>query len=115
MAARLRASAIPCSRALEEVEKRESNGERQHRRSGPALRGVMEDSYEAASTRDVRFCRWSPNKPRPAFRRGKTLREELVKARLSSGRVARPRAAARERLEGVRRCSKGQGNIGGIS
>ena len=113
-AARLRASAIPRSRALAKVERRETNGERQHRlvcrydrRSGPALRGVMEDSYEAATTRDVRFRRWFPNKPRPAFRRGRTLREELVKARLPSGRVARPRAAARERLEGVRRCSKG--------
>ena len=113
-AARLRASAIPRSRALAKVERRETNGERQHRlvcrydrRSGPALRGVMEDSYEAASTRDVRFRRWFPNKPRPAFRRGRTLREELVKARLPSGRVVRPRTAARERLEGVRRCSKG--------
>ena len=45
----------------------------------------MEDSYEAASTRDVRFRRWFPKKPRPAFRRGRTFREELVKARLPSG------------------------------
>ena len=97
-AARLRASAIPRSRALEKVERRETNGERQHRlvcrydrRSGPALRGVMEDGYEAATTRDVRFRRWFPNKPKPAFRRGRTLREELVKARLPSGRVTRPR------------------------
>ena len=117
-AARLRAAAIPRTRALAKVARRETNGERQHRlvcqydrRSGPALRGVMEDSYEAASTRDVRFRRWFPNKPRPAFRRGKTLREELVKARLPSGRVVRPRAAARERWEGVRRCSKGQNAV----
>ena len=115
---KLRAAAIPRTRALAKVARRETNGERQHRlvcqydrRSGPALRGVMEDSYEAASTRDVRFRRWFPNKPRPAFRRGKTLREELVKARLPSGRVVRPRAAARERWEGVRRCSKGQNAV----
>ena len=45
-AARLRASAIPRSRALAKVERRETNGERQHRlvcrydrRSGPALGG----------------------------------------------------------------------------
>ena len=56
----------------------------------------MEDSYEAASTRDVRFRRWFPNKPRPAFRRGRTLREELVKARLPSGTGVRLRLAARE-------------------
>ena len=112
-AAKLRAAAIPRSRALEKVEKRETNGERQHRlvcrydrRSGPALRKVMEDSYEAASTRDVRFRRWFPNKPRPAFRRGRTLKEELVKARLPSGRGVR--TATREKREGVRRCSKGQ-------
>ena len=67
----------------------------------------MEDSYEAASTRDVRFRRWFPNKPRPAFRRGRTFREELVKARLPSGTGVRLRLAAREKREGVRRCSKG--------
>ena len=72
------------------------------------MRKVMEDSYEAASTRDVRFRRWFPNKPRPAFRRGRTLREELVKARLPSGTGVRLRLAAREKREGVRRCSKGQ-------
>ena len=64
----------------------------------------MEDSYEAASTRDVRFRRWFPNKPRPAFRRGRTFREELVKARLPSGTGVRLRLAAREKREGVRRC-----------
>merc|ERR1719234_1559349 len=113
-AARLRASLIPRERALEKVARAEPNGARQHRlicnydrRSGPALRGVMEDSFVAAGTRDIRMRRWFPNMPKPAFRRGKTLREELVRSKLP-GKHLRTRAGARERREGVRRCSKGQ-------
>ena len=113
-AARLRASLIPRERALEKVTRDETNGARQHRlvcsydrRSGPALRGIMEDSYMAACTRDIRMKRWFPNMPKPAFRRGKTLREELVRSKLP-GRDLRTRAGAREQREGVRRCSKGQ-------
>ena len=113
-AARLRATLIPRSEALKKVVKGETNDGRQHRlvcrydrRTGPALRSVMEDSYQAAKARDVRFSRWFPKVPKPAFRRGKTLREELVRAKLTSKKV-RTRAELREGREGVRRCSRGQ-------
>ena len=113
-AARQRASLIPRSQALEKVVREKATGGRQHRlvcrydrRTGPALHGVMQESYEAAAIRDVRMRRWFPHRPRPAFRRGRTLREELIRAKLPQKQV-RTRAEAREGREGVRRCSRGQ-------
>ena len=55
-AARQRASLIPRSQALEKVVREKATGGRQHRlvcrydrRTGPALHGVMQESYEAAT------------------------------------------------------------------
>ena len=48
------------------------------------------------STWDIRMRRWFPNMPKPAFRRGKTLREELVRSKLP-GKDLR-RAAEDEQL-----------------
>ena len=116
--ARLKASNIPRGVALEKVVRGLGSKERQHRlvckydrRSSPALQGVMEDGYQAASRRDVRFHRWFPNTPKPAFKRGKTLKDELVRAKLPT-KEPRTRGGTKE---GVGRCNKGKTRGGGLA
>ena len=63
---------------------------------------VRENTYEAASRQDNRLNRWFHESPKPAFRRGKTMRDELVRSKLLTKSV-RTREIEQFR-KGVTRC-----------
>ena len=100
--------------ALKKVD-RVNNKDRQHRlvveydrRSGPLLSTVLQTNYNQMVARDQRLGRIFPNPPRPAFKRGKNLRELLCRAKLPPVRAqVRTRAGDESARNGLSRCNKG--------
>ena len=52
---------------------------------------MRQGTYEAASRQDNRLNRWFHESPKPAFRRGKTMKDELVRSKLLTKSVRRLR------------------------
>ena len=52
------------------------------RRSSPALKTVLENNYQQMVARDQRLGRIFTNMPKPAFKRGKNIKELLCRAKL---------------------------------
>ena len=114
-----RAKAVTREEALRRVVRRKEEGSRQHRliveydrRSSPALAAVLENNYQQMVARDQRLGRIFPNKPKPAFRRGKNIKELLCKAKLPPVRRIATRAREEEARSGLSRCNKGLGRNG---
>ena len=113
-----RARMVERSEALKKVENRKSlsPGVRQHRlivefdrRTSPALGRILENNYEAACARDARFRVLFPKPPKPTFRKGRNLKQLLIRAKLPKTRPLNTRASVRENARGVTRCNKGSG------
>ena len=112
-----RARLVPRSEALKKVEKGAGGpGDvaRQHRlivefdrRSSPALGQVLKNNYEAAAQRDARFKTLFSKCPRPCFKRGRNIKQLLVRARLPRRKPLNTRSTMRETNRGVSRCNKG--------
>ena len=81
------------------------------RRSSPALGKILKNNYEAACVRDSRFKTLFPKVPKPVFKRGKSLKQLLVKAKLPRVGQNITRAAERVNRNGVRRCNNGNGRV----
>ena len=114
-----RARQVERREALKKVERVRDQGEggRQHRlivefdrRTSPALGQILKNNFEGASARDSRFSRLFGKPPRPCFRKGKNLKQILVRAKVpTKRRGVNTRSAIRENFRGVTRCSKGTG------
>ena len=113
-----RARQVERREALKKVERVRDQGEggRQHRlivefdrRTSPALGQILKNNFEGASARDSRFSRLFGKPPRPCFRKGKNLKQILVRAKLPKMRGVNTRSGIRENFRGVTRCSKGTG------
>ena len=111
-----RAKAVPRIEALKKVDKQQKQGEkgRQHRlivewdrRSSPALAEILKRNYQEMVARDQRMGKIFPKIPRPAFKRGKNVKELLCKARLPPIRKINTRSSGEESRNGVTRCNKG--------
>ena len=105
--------------ALRQVVRGEEEGSRQHRliveydrRSSPALSAVLQNNYQQMVGKDQRLGRIFPNVPKPAFRRGKNIKELLCRAKLPPVRRIATRAAGQEARSGLTRCNKGLGRNG---
>ena len=79
-----RAKAVDREDALKKVEKKQEDQGRQHRlivewdhRSSPALGNILNNNYQQMVGRDQRLGRTFPKVPKPAFKRGKTIKELL--------------------------------------
>ena len=79
------------------------------RRTSPALGRILENNYEAACARDSRFRVLFPKPPKPTFRKGRNLKQLLIRAKLPKTRPLNTRASVRENARGVTRCNKGSG------
>ena len=110
-----RARAVTREEALRRaVRRRGQEGSRQHRlvveydrRSSPALATVLEANYQQMVGRDQRLGRIFPKVPKPAYRRGKNIKELLCRARLPPVRKVATRAGEQEARSGLSRCNKG--------
>ena len=114
-----RAKAVTREEALRRAVRRKEQGSRQHRliveydrRSSPALAAVLETNYQQMVARDQRLGRTFPNTPKPAFRRGKNIKELLCRAKLPPVRRIATRAGEQEARSGLSRCNKGLGRNG---
>ena len=114
-----RARAVPREEALKKVEKRQEGGGRQHRlvveydrRSSPALVTVLEANYQQMVGKDQRLARIFPRSPRPAYKRGKNIKELLCCARLPPARRMNTRTEGQEARNGLTRCNKSLGRNG---
>ena len=104
-----RAKAVP-----RKVSKQVEEGNRQHRlivewerRSSPALAGVLDTNFKEMVSRDQRLGRVFKKVPRPAFKRGKNMKELLCRARLPPVRIVVSRGTTEEARHGLTRCDKG--------
>ena len=115
-----RARAVPREEALKKVGKKQEKEGRQHRmvveydrRSSPALASVLETNYQQMVGRDQRLARIFQKPPRPAFKRGKNIRELLCRARLPPvKRRVNTRAGGQEAKNSLTRCNKSLGRNG---
>ena len=114
-----RARMIPRVEALKKVERKGKEGEldgRQHRlivefdrRSSPALGKILKNNYEGACQRDARFRALFPKVPKPTFKKGKNIKQMLVKAKLPKVKPLNTRSGVREVTRGVSRCNRSSG------
>ena len=109
-----RAKAVPRSEALKKVTKQKEESDRQHRlivewdrRSSPALSSILEANYREMVDRDQRLGRLFPKVPKPAFKRGKNIKELLCRAKLPPVRKVNTRGSGVETRNQVTRCNKG--------
>ena len=114
-----RARAVPREDALKKVTRKQDELGRQHRlivewdhRSSPALAGILRNNYEQMVNRDQRLGRTFPKVPKPAFKRGKTIKEMLCRAKLPTEKKVSTRAESEGARNGVSRCNKGLGRRG---
>ena len=115
-----RARAVTREDALRKVATQQEVG-RQHRlvvtydrRSSPALGTILQGNYEQMVRQDLRMGRTFPKAPRPAYRRGKSLKDILCQAKLPPRRVVRTRAAEGANNNGLTRCNRGTTRAGCI-
>ena len=114
-----RARAVTREDALKKVERKTDELGRQHRlivewdhRSSPALAGILKNNYQQMVSRDQRLKNMFPKVPKPAFRRGKTIKEMLCRAKLPPVKNVSTRAETEGARHGVTRCNKGLGRRG---
>ena len=114
-----KAREVPREEALRKVVKQKRPGDRQHRlvteydrRSSPALAGILQSNHQQMLSRDQRMGRIFPNQPRPAFKRGKNIKELLCRAKLPPAKKVNTRAGDQEARNGLHRCNKGRNRTG---
>ena len=118
-----KARAVPRNEALRKVDKRGGDeGGRQHRlvteydrRSSHALGGILSANFSQMVSRDRRLAKIFPKLPKPAYTRGKNIKELLCRARLPPIRPVITRAGAELARHGVSRCNKGLARQGCIA
>jgi hypothetical protein len=117
-----RAKAVARVEALKKVDKKEEEEGRQHRlvvewdrRSSPALAGILETNYKEMVGRDQRLGKVFPKVPRPAFKRGKNVKEMLCRAKLPPVRRVNTRAGGEEARHGLTRCNRGLARRGCVA
>ena len=71
------------------------------------MAGILDSNFKEMVSRDQRLGRVFTKVPRPAFRRGKTIKELLCRARLPPVRKIATRGTAEEARHGLSRCNKG--------
>ena len=115
-----RARAVTREEALKRVNRQREQG-RQHcliltydRRSSPALGPILEGNYNQMVAQDQRLARTFPKVPRPVYRRGKSLKDILCRAKLPPKRVVCTRATEEGRRHGLSRCNRGTTRAGCI-
>ena len=99
--------------ALRKVVRQPEEG-RQHRlivtydrRSSPALGPTLRSNYDQMVRQDQRLGRTFPKVPRPVYRRGKSLKDMLCRAKLPPRRPVQTRAAEATNNHGLTRCNRG--------
>ena len=109
-----RAKAIKREDALRKVDKKESEGGRQHRlvtefdrRTSQALGGILTANYDQMAVRDQRLRKIFPKPPKPAYTRGRNIKEMLCRARLPPDVKVTTRSRAELARNGVSRCNRG--------
>ena len=109
-----RAKAIKREDALRKVDKKESEGGRQHRlvtefdrRTSQTLGGILTANYNQMAVRDQRLRKIFPKPPKPAYTRGRNIKEMLCRARLPPDVKVTTRSRAELARNGVSRCDRG--------
>ena len=109
-----KAKAVPREEAIKKVAKQQSREARQHRlvteydrRSSPALASILKSNHQEMINRDQRMGRAFPNQPRPAFKRGKNIKELLCRAKLPPAKRVNTRGAGQDARSGLHRCNRG--------
>ena len=117
-----RAKAITREDALRKVDKKEDEGGRQHRlvtefdrRTSQALVGILTANYDQVIRRDQRLKKIFPKPPRPAYTRGRNVKELLCRARLPPDVEVNTRSRAELARSGVSRCNKGLARKGCVA